>query len=215
MRNGEKMNDIKMTIAKNITELRKVNNMTQLELAERLNYSDKAVSKWERGASVPDLAVLVEIADLFCVSLDYIVREEHEKHEPLTESETELIKRAQRANNRTHLAILGISTQFIFFMAMIAAIVVDLCLPSSPWRWMPFLYAVPAAAIVCIVFNSIWFNPRLNYLIISILMWSILASIHLSLLLAGISFWNIYLIGLPCEAIIILWSAVRRTPKKP
>lgn len=209
------MNDIKMTIAKNITELRKVNNMTQLELAERLNYSDKAVSKWERGASIPDIAVLVEIADLFCVSLDYIVREDHDKLEPLTDAESELVKKAQRANRHTHLAILGISTQFIFFLAMIAAIVVDMCLPSSPYRWLAFLYAVPVASIVCLVFNSIWFNPRLNYLIISILMWSILASIHLSLLAFGLNFANLYLIGLPGEAIIICWSIVGRTSKKP
>ncbi len=209
------MNDIKMTIAKNITELRKVNNMTQLELAERLNYSDKAVSKWERGASIPDVAVLVEIADLFCVSLDYIVREDHDKLEPLTDAESELVKKAQRANRRTHLAILGISTQFIFFLAMIAAIVIDICLPSSPYRWLAFLYAVPVASIVCLVLNSVWFNPRLNYLIISILMWSILASIHLSLLAFGMNFVNLYLIGLPGEAIIILWSIVGRTSKKP
>lgn len=209
------MNDIKMIIAKNITELRKINNMTQLELAERLNYSDKAVSKWERGASVPDIAVLVEIADLFCVSLDYIVREDHEKLEPLTEPESELVRKAQRANRRTHLAILGISTQLVFFVAMIAVIIIDLCLPSSPMRWLPFLYAVPVASIVWLVFNSVWFNKRLNYLIISILMWSIFASIHLSLLAFGISFANIYLIGLPGEMIIILWSVVNRTPKKP
>ena len=43
------MTDIKGTIAKNISELRQANKMTQLTLAEKLNYSDKAVSKWERG----------------------------------------------------------------------------------------------------------------------------------------------------------------------
>lgn len=66
--------DIKIVIAKNIADLRLANGMTQLELAERINYSDKAVSKWERAESMPDIAVLTEIADLFQVSLDDLVR---------------------------------------------------------------------------------------------------------------------------------------------
>lgn len=71
------MADIKNNIAKNITELRILNNMTQMELAEKLNYSDKTISKWERGDSSPDISVLVEIADMFGVTLDYLVRTEN------------------------------------------------------------------------------------------------------------------------------------------
>ena len=71
------MDDIKSIVAKNITELRILNNMTQLELAEKLNYSDKAISKWERGESTPDISVLVMIADIFGVSLDYLVKSEN------------------------------------------------------------------------------------------------------------------------------------------
>ena len=71
------MEDIKSIVAKNITELRLLNNMTQMELAEKLNYSDKTISKWERAESSPDIAVLVDIADLFGVSLDYLVRTEN------------------------------------------------------------------------------------------------------------------------------------------
>ena len=57
------MQDLKPIIAKNIAELRKAASMTQIELATRLNYSDKAVSKWERGDSIPDVAVLKQIAE--------------------------------------------------------------------------------------------------------------------------------------------------------
>ena len=71
------MEDIKSNVAKNITELRILNNMTQMELAEKLNYSDKTISKWERAESSPDISVLVEMADLFGVTLDYLVRTEN------------------------------------------------------------------------------------------------------------------------------------------
>ena len=69
------MEDIKPIIAKNITALRQGAKMTQIELAERLNYSDKSVSKWERAESLPDITVLKAIADMFEVPLDYLVRE--------------------------------------------------------------------------------------------------------------------------------------------
>ena len=68
------MEEVKDIVAKNIHELRKKNNMTQLELAEKLNYSDKTVSKWEKGENSPDITVLVEIANIFGVSLDYLVK---------------------------------------------------------------------------------------------------------------------------------------------
>ena len=73
------MTDLKNIIAKNISDLRRENGYTQFELAEKLNYSDKSVSKWERAEAVPDVAVLKEIADLFGVTLDYMVEEEHKQ----------------------------------------------------------------------------------------------------------------------------------------
>lgn len=73
---------LKNIIAQNIAELRRNNNMTQLELAEKLNYSDKAISKWERGESLPDVAVLKNIADIFLVSVDYLLEQTHKKIAP-------------------------------------------------------------------------------------------------------------------------------------
>ena len=80
------MADMRLIIAKNLIDLRKSQGMTQLELAERLNYSDKAVSKWERGESLPDITVIKTIADLFGVTVDYLITEEHEVPAPLAEA---------------------------------------------------------------------------------------------------------------------------------
>ena len=75
------MNDLKQIIANNITTLRKAKNLTQLEFAKELNYSDKAISKWERAESIPDVVVLKQIADFFGVTIDYLLNEhlENEK----------------------------------------------------------------------------------------------------------------------------------------
>ena len=67
------MEDLKQIISKNIVSLRNSENMTQAELAEKLNYSDKAVSKWERGDSLPDVIVIKQIADIFGVTVDSLL----------------------------------------------------------------------------------------------------------------------------------------------
>ena len=72
------MSVLRENIAKNISDLRKKNNWTQAELAERLNYSDKAISKWERGESVPDIEVMYQMASLLNVSVDYLCSEHEE-----------------------------------------------------------------------------------------------------------------------------------------
>lgn len=199
------MEDIKGIIAKNITELRLINNMTQLELAQKLNYSDKAVSKWERGESVPDVTVLVEIADIFGVTLDYLVREEN-IDEKLKEAQASEVKYNRRA-------ISGISQGLVWFIAFFAFVLTSLISKTARFQWLYFVYALPVVLIVQLVFNSVWFNPRRNYYIISFLMWSILAATQITFWFFNIDIRLIYLLGIAGEAIIVLWSLIKKPPK--
>ncbi len=210
------MNDLKLIVAKNITELRKQHGMTQLQLAEKLNYSDKAVSKWERGESVPDVAVLVEIAELFSVTLDYLVKDEHTEADtkPQSEEERKLKEATQRVIVKNRKAITGISIQAVWLLAIMVFVPIAIFLPDSGSKWLCFIYAIPASSIVWLVFNSVWFNRRRNYLIISILMWSLLAAVHITALFFGASIHYIYLLGLPGELIIILCSVITKKPTK-
>lgn len=198
------MADVKSTVAKNITELRIINNMTQAELAEKLHYSDKTVSKWERGESTPDISVLVEIADLFGVSLDYIARGENIDEDVIVKKRSEAIY--------NHRVITYLSEGLVGFIALLAFIITSL-VSSATFQWLYFVYALPIVMIIRLIFNSIWFNPRNNYLIISILMWSVLAAIHVTFLYFKINIGLIYLLGIAGEIVIILWSFIKK-PKK-
>lgn len=206
------LQDLKQTIAKNISELRKTNKMTQLELAEKLNYSDKAVSKWERGESIPDVSVLVEIARVFSVTLDYLVSADHEKCVPTTEEERKLKEATNKVLVKNRKAITGIGIQMVWLVAIIVFIPLALFVPSENAKWLPFLYAFPVSAIVWLIFNHIWFNRRRNYLIISILMWTLLAAVHLTVFMFGGNLNYIYLLGLPGQLILVLWSVIRKKP---
>jgi len=197
------LSELKRIIAKNISELRREAGLTQLELAQKLNYSDKAVSKWESGASVPDVGVLLEIARLFGVTVDYILSEDHKI--PVKAMVKETMK------GRKHLVITLLSVALVWFIATAVFVILKLASPFAA-PWLLFVYAVPVSFIVILVFNSIWGKKRKNYVYISILMWSILASIYLSAL--SLNLWLIFVIGVPGQIIISLWAGMKKPVKK-
>lgn len=201
------MDDLKLIVARNITELRKKNNLTQAELADKLNYSDKAVSKWERGESIPDVAVLKSIADIFSVRIDYLVTAEH------TDPSLELPRQSKRLT-RNHTLILGMCIMLVWLIATFVFVLLQSILPWGTHQWTAFLYAVPVSFIVWLVFNSIWFSKKRNFAIISALVWSILAVVYITLLLyTSYNAWLLFFIGVPAQIIVILWSGIRLSRK--
>ena len=198
------MGDLKHIVAKNIAELRREAQMTQFELAERLNYSDKAVSKWERGESLPDVVVLKAIADTFSVTVDFLLEEEHPKKKKFGEN--------LRIKMQNHGFIMGMSITLVWLIALAVFVVGDVFREKTALHhWLVFMYAVPVTFIVWLVFNTVWFNKRLNFLIISFIMWSTLATIFVSLwIYAGTPVRFLPLLGIPGQVIIIFWSRIKR-----
>ena len=228
------MQNLKPVIAKNISNLRQKNNMTQGDLASKLNYSDKAVSKWERAESVPDIAVLKEIADLFDVTLDYLVSDNSEQQSDVLESYSELNSEEnipETSDNitdedtvkakftyisskfRTHGFITGMCIILVWLIATLAFVVINIFAKDTIFLWLPFLYAIPISSIVWLVFNSIWFNKRRNYFIISLLMWSTLISFVLTLFPLSRRVCFILLLGIPGQVIIYMWSNLKKKVK--
>ncbi len=195
--------ELRQVIAANVADLRRQHGMTQLELAEKLNYTDKAVSKWERGDSVPDIAILKQIADLFGVTVDYLLQEEHQTQPATAHAES----RRHTRGIITWLAVL-----LVWMSATVAFVVTKLAVPEVKSVWLAFVIAVPVSLVVWLVFNAVWFRHSRNYLIISLLMWSVLAALHVSLLMFGFNyrFWLIYTLGIPGQVIILLWSNVKK-----
>ena len=201
------MEDLKLVIAKNITALRQGQKMTQIELAEKLNYSDKAVSKWERGESIPDVIVLKTIADLFGVSLDYLLEENHEPAAIVPEPQQE---RPHYVRNRAVVTLL--SLLIVWFLAALIFAVLDTFWEDLHGGWLAFMYAVPVSMVVWLVFNSLWFNTRRNYLIISLLMWTSLVTLFINAAVMGYPFWRFLVLGIPGQLAIYAWSRFKLRP---
>ncbi len=194
------MEDLKNIIAGNIGQLRRQAGMTQLELAEKLSYSDKAISKWERGESLPDIVTLKDIAELFNVSVDYLLRADHPK-------ESDIRREYSRRQKRNHKIITAMSAMLVWLIATYIFVNIDLVTNDFTDHWLCFVYAIPATTVVVLVFNSIWGNRRGNFLIISILIWSVLASVYLTALSKNL--WLIFMIGIPAQLIVLMWAGLK------
>ena len=189
------MNSIKSIIAANISALRTANGMTQLTLAERLCYSDKAISKWERGESVPDIAVLKQIADLFGVTVDYLITDHStEKEMPSAPGSGDIRRRNRQLV--TLISLAGVWFIGIFIFVLIWAIGGN-AYPSV------LICCIPACALVSLIFNSIWQLNRhrriTGYISLSVLIWGLLVMLYVFT-----SAWQLLILGIPAQAVLTL-----------
>ncbi len=202
MKGGRPVEDLRPIIAENIAALRIEKNMTQLELAEVLSYTDKAVSKWERGESIPDVITLKAIADLFGVTLDYLVSH----HDP----DEKRKGRHTARNNRIFITLMSVACVWILGTSVFSF---SSLLGESLWP--SFLVCVPISCIVLLVFNSIWGKPKLNLLIISGLLWSTLANIFVIFYVyTPYDLWVLFLIGIPSQVFISLFLGIKKPKNK-
>lgn len=205
--------DIKENFAANLTKYRKAMGITQAELAERINYSDKAVSKWERGESLPDLVVVKTIADFFGVTIDALVAE------PTPEK-----PKVSIFTNKKRSLLYLIAMGAIWLIAILIYVFLDM-IPSvsREWpTWLALIYALPVSSIVIFIFASVWKNKVLNTIFASLFVWTTLLSVFLSCITMlppppPSSLWEIFLIGIPLQALIIFlffYKRVKQSDKK-
>ncbi len=189
------MEDLKFITAANIISLRTKAGMTQAQLAELLNYSDKSVSKWERAEAVPDAYVLKHMSEIFGVSVDYLLSS-HNDWEPISQKQ----KRRYRSEIIVLISMAGIWT-LAFFIFIIGWIL-------GHMLWLVFIYAVPISLITLLVFNSVWENGKRNYYIVSTLVASIFVMVYLTLLRWNP--WQLLLLIVPAELIVFLAFRVKK-----
>ncbi len=203
---------VKARIGANIAFYRKQAGLTQAGLAEKLNYSDKAISKWERGESIPDVLTMMQLASLFGVSVDDLLGDVNALPENPTTLEAAMNQVSELALKRkaNKNIILGLSSTLVWFVALL--IFVGFSTFDIRNSWLAFFYAVPVNAIVLLSLRSAWHDFRWNKALISIIVWGTLLSIYVSILaLARFNAWKIFLLGIPGQIAIFLWFRMFQT----
>ena len=194
------MEEIKDTIAKNLVQLRQKAHLTQLQLAEMLNYSDKAVSKWERGEAIPDIRVILQLANIYNISVDEIVK-------PAQEGKT--VKPKMNLTKK-HVLITLLSVGLVWFIATGIFAILTIC--KIPYSYFSFWCAAIVSSIVLTVFSGVWGNRLTNAISSSLIVWSVVVTIHvITDAVAKLSqVYLIYIAALAFEVLIILWFIFRK-----
>ncbi len=197
---------LKFIIGKNIAVYRKRYGLTQAGLADKLNYSDKAVSKWERGESTPDIVTLTQLAEQFGITVNELIQDPDAlpEHTGAVQQAMEKVVEKTLKRKADKNIILGLSSILVWFVALLLYVIMSgLELENS---WLAFFYAIPANAIVLLSLRSAWHDFRWNRALISTIMWGALLSVFTTLLvLGGINFWKMFLLGIPGQIAILLW----------
>lgn len=159
--NEEKLRSL---IAENIAYYRKQNGDTQADLAEKLNYSDKSVSKWERGDGTPDVFILAKIASLYDITVQDLLRE----------------KKVPKSRSR-HILIHLLSVGLVWLVMTVLFCISKIFRILPEHAWMLFIYGIPITGIVSVVFSGLWWNRLLLTLSCSLIIWGLGLSMVLSL----------------------------------
>ena len=211
------LDNLKDRIGANIAMQRKRVGLTQAGLAEKLNYSDKAISKWERGESMPDVLTLMQLAQLFDISVGDLLEDPNQlpgNPGKLEKAMTQVSEKALKRKANKNI-ILGLSSILVWFVALLAFVLLSTFPVTEKYCFLLFFYAIPANAIVALSLLSAWHDFRWNKALISAIAWGSLLSIHVSLLIFwNFNLWKIYLLGIPGQIAIFLWFRMYRPMKE-
>jgi hypothetical protein len=196
------MEDIRLILADNLTKLRKKHKLTQVELAHQLGFSDKSISKWEQGDTIPDIETIKKIADLYGVSVDSLLEDKPQ------EDEIDTKERKRIMTNKIIITLLAVTV--VWTSSIVLFTIVNIL--YNAYYWQSFVWALPASSIIILIFNSIWGKKRYNYLIVSILLWTLCLSVHLQFL--NYTLWLLYIVAIPAQIAIILASQLTVKNKK-
>lgn len=187
------MEKYKEIIAKNLILYRTKAKLSQLELANKINYSDKSISKWERGLGVPDCFVLKQLADIYNIKIDdFFVENENSKNIKVDFS---------KSKQKKHILITLLSCGLVWLVA-------TLCFVALSWfkidyAWLSFIVAIPVTSIVLIVFSRMWWPYFYVGIFASILSWSIALTFNVAF--PNSKSYLLYFICIPMQVLIIMW----------
>ena len=198
----ENIENLKSTIAKNLIFYRKKLGITQQELADKLNYSDKSISKWERGEGVPDIYILKQIADLYGITVNDLI-------------ETNFTKVSNTNKKKNHILICLESIGLVWLVATIAFSILKIIFDQNNRIYYLFLYAFPVSFLILYIFNRIWFRKNyINFISVSLMFWTALFSFCWSIKDILSNYGVFFLIGIPFQIIVIFWYLMDKRKKK-
>ena len=193
---------LRKTVAENLVYYRRQKGLTQLALAETLNYSDKSISKWERGEGLPDLVVLYRLAEYYGITLDDLVSQRSEKESAEAKVKVES-ESAPSVSMRSRILVPVLSIGLVWLAAMLGFFLLEILPFEFDYGYLLFVYAIPVSCVVALVFSCIWWIYWLRFVCVSCLIWSVALCLYLTFTIP--SFGLIYAVAGILQGLAILW----------
>lgn len=204
------MNELKKVIANNLIKYRKNAKFTQLEIAEKLKYSDKNISKWERGDAVPDVLILKQLADIYGISVNDFLIEKNDL-EVVNNSQEEKSKIKNKTFNKKQLLITLLSASLVWLVAITAFSLCKIFYFYDEYAWKLFILAIPLSTVVILVFTSLWCTNLLNAVMVTVLIWTTAVSCYVCIPVHEM--WIIFILAIPLQVLDLLWFTFRKVKK--
>lgn len=195
------MKTIKELVPQNLVALRKQKNLTQIELAEKINYSDKAISRWEKGEVMPNYEILEQLAEIYQVPFTYFFEEhELESNKAISQKETNI-----------YIAAILSMILVVWTVVVVAFFIIKNL--TNVYYFMLFVWAAPLTILAIKFGLARWFKDRFYIITSSLLFWTTLLAIYFQLF--KLNLWSIFLLGIPVQLTIILIDFIKkiRNPK--
>lgn len=196
------MENIREIIANNLIVLRKHNHLTQAELAEKLKFSDKAISRWEKGEVVPDVETLNKISEVYNIEFETL----------FDKNLIDKLNKPQEKKSwkRNKFIIVFLAELLVCFMAVVGYVTISLAFDLSVWQI--FIWMLVAMSIVSLVFAWVWNKKIVKFTSMSMLVWSLILSLYIQFI--SYNWWLLFIIGIPLQLAILLWAGFIKNKKE-
>lgn len=189
---------LKQNISNNLSYYRKRLGLTQSQLADKLSYTDKSISKWERAEGIPDVVVLIKLSELFGITVDELIGNDPP---PI-----------RQTPGKKHFIITLLSIGLAWLVAATVYFVLGICLPQSDKLYLCFLVALPASAIVAVVLCALWWNKLAQGLSVTVLIWTLAITLDAAIPLPKMTY--VYIIASVLQVLCVLWFFLLKVKKQ-
>ncbi|MBQ8425880.1 MAG: helix-turn-helix transcriptional regulator [Clostridia bacterium] len=197
------MKDLNSVVARNLIKFRNLEGLSQKELAEKIHYSDKTISKWEKGDSLPDLAVLVKLSEIYKININEFLNEKTKEQEIII---------SKKFINKQHILVSLLSVGLVGFLSAIVFFILFMIDKTEKFAYLSFVYSFPVCSLIMFVFSIIWWNNYVKTIFCSLTMWGVIFAICFTFNISKI--WILCVVGAVFQIVIIMWFILKDTVKK-
>lgn len=183
------MDEVRNIVSANLVKIRKQRGLTQAELSEKINYSDNAISRWEKGEVLPSLETLQTLSGIYNLPMGWFLEEHADENARLFNSKRKAL----------HFAIM--SSAIMAIWTLLALVIVLLHGYTGKYNFLTFVWGAPITAQIVRLTVKQVFKNKLFLLTSSVCLWTLLGAIYFYWF--SLNMWPLFFVGMPLQIMLV------------